>query len=66
MTTKTKDTRKKKEEFTNLAASKAALDKARTTYLCSDCGSDLIIDNSYKMTNPHAGGTVISANPVTS
>lgn len=49
--------RNKKEEFIDLSRTITAANKAKVTYLCQDCGSDLILDASYKTRNPFAGGS---------
>ena len=62
--TKTKGTRNKKEEFIDLSRTITAANKAKVTYLCQDCGSDLILDASYKIRNPFAGGSGYFVPPV--
>ena len=49
--------KKQGEKVINLAGAILKADKARTIYQCIDCGSDLIVDLTLKLKNPHASGT---------
>ena len=49
--------KKKQEKVINLAGAISKTDKSKTVYQCIDCGSDLILDLTFKLKNPHASGT---------
>lgn len=49
--------KKKQEKVINLAGAISKADKSKTIYQCLDCGSDLIKDLTFRLKNPHAGGT---------
>ena len=49
--------KKQGEKVINLAGAISKADKSKTVYQCIDCGSDLILDQTFRLKNPHAGGT---------
>ena len=48
---------REREKVINLAGAISKADKSKTVYQCIDCGSDLILDQTFRLKNPHAGGT---------
>ena len=51
------------EKVINLAGAISKADKSKTVYQCIDCGSDLILDQTFRLKNPHAGVIGYSAAP---